>query len=40
VTAMDLTPLILDPNLIIQEYVQTYLQRFSDEVNQTIIDLQ
>ena len=34
--AMDLTPLVTDPRLAIQEYVQSYIHRFAQEVNETI----
>jgi LmbE family N-acetylglucosaminyl deacetylase len=34
--AMDLTPLITNPDLDIQEYVQGFIDRFSQEVNNTI----
>jgi hypothetical protein len=31
--AMDLTPLIADPSLSIQDYVAAYIHRFSEEVS-------
>lgn len=31
--AMDLTPLILDPNLSIQEFVQRHITRFANDVD-------
>jgi len=34
--AMDLTPLITNPDLDIQEYIQSYIDRFAGEVKQTI----
>jgi LmbE family N-acetylglucosaminyl deacetylase len=34
--AMDLTPLITNPDLDIHEYVQSYIDRFSEEVRKTI----
>jgi len=36
VTGMDLTPLILDASLDIQEYVQSFIRRFADDVNRMI----
>ncbi len=34
--AMDLTPLIVNPDLDIQEYIQSYIDRFAQEVRKTI----
>lgn len=34
--AMDLTPLVTNPNLDIREYVQNYIDLFAQEVNKTI----
>lgn len=34
--AMDLTPLIINPDLDVQEYIQTYIDRFAKEVRKTI----
>ena len=34
---MDLTPLVIDPDLNIQEYVQSYIDRFAGEVKKTIM---
>jgi hypothetical protein len=36
-TGMDLTPLILDPSLDIQQYVQSFIRRFAEDVR-TLID--
>ncbi len=35
-TGMDLTPLIRDPSLDAQEYVQSFIQRFAQDVKRTI----
>jgi LmbE family N-acetylglucosaminyl deacetylase len=35
-TGMDLTPLIQDPSLDIQEYVQSFIRRFAEDVNRLI----
>ena len=40
VTGMDLTPLIKDPTLDILQFVQHHIQRFSDEVQQIIKNIQ
>lgn len=34
--AMDLTPLIANPDLDVQEYIQSYIDRFAKEVRKTI----
>jgi hypothetical protein len=34
--AMDLTPLVTNPDLSIQEYIQSVIDRFAGEVNKTI----
>ena len=38
--AMDLTPLIQDPELDIQEYVQGYINRFADQVKERLNRMQ
>jgi len=35
-TGMDLTPLIQDPSLDVQEYVQSFIRRFAEDVNRII----
>jgi LmbE family N-acetylglucosaminyl deacetylase len=35
-TGMDLTPLIQDPSLDVQEYVQGFIRRFAEDVNRLI----
>jgi LmbE family N-acetylglucosaminyl deacetylase len=37
--AMDLTPLVTNPDLDIQEYVQSYIDRFAQEVKKTITQM-
>lgn len=37
--AMDLTPLVTNPDLDIQEYVQSYIDRFAGEVKKTITQM-
>jgi LmbE family N-acetylglucosaminyl deacetylase len=39
-TGMDLTPLIQDPSLDIQEYVQRFIQRFAEDVNRIMTSVQ
>lgn len=39
-TGMDLTPLILDPSLDIQEYVQSFIRRFAEDVRKLIASAQ
>jgi len=36
VVGMDLTPLIQDPSLDIQAYVQGFIDRFTEDVHRTI----
>jgi LmbE family N-acetylglucosaminyl deacetylase len=39
-TGMDLTPLIQDPDMDIQEYVQTFIRRFAEDVRKLISNVQ